>query len=143
MKAPKPNDFTVNVPDLGKFTFARRTLRDELAISAEFARLSEGAPVTGPAALVMTALADLVVLTVGAPDGLDPDSLLASDATDGGTFDRALAIWGALRDKEDTFRAPRAKPAGDAVEAGGSEAAGEAAGGNLRDLVSPPVQLDP
>lgn len=96
------HDFTVEVEDIGTFVFARRTMRDEFRIQAEYSRLTEGVPV--PALHLFqtaTQVATLKVLTVEAPDDWNIDAM---DPLDEASYDKLDRVHAALRDKEDTFR---------------------------------------
>jgi hypothetical protein len=42
-----PNNFTVDVPEIGKFTFRRRTMEREFSILAQVQCSSDGATLTG------------------------------------------------------------------------------------------------
>ncbi|HEX7906761.1 MAG TPA: hypothetical protein VF534_01530 [Paraburkholderia sp.] len=99
---PGAREFVVDVPDVGVFTFARRNMRSELAISAEFSRLSEG--IATPSAFLETVggwIATLKVLTLIAPDGWVLDEL---DPLDDENYARLMKVHGALRAREDSFR---------------------------------------
>ncbi len=95
-------DFHVTVEGVGTFSFARRTMRDELRLSAEYSRITEGAdPVPQWFDFIATAIAALKVLTVSAPDGWDVDQM---DPLDDTTYDRITSVFRALREKEGSFR---------------------------------------
>lgn len=118
-RAPSTTDFHVDVDGVGHFVFARRTMRDELRIQAEYSRLTEG--VDNPSVYLdrlASWIAVVKVLKVDAPHGWDPETL---DPYDEGTLDKIRNVFNALRIKEDSFRP---KPAGS--EAGGAGAIGEA-----------------
>lgn len=127
--AAGPATFAVSVPDIGTFIFRRRALRQQLAIEVEYSRLTEGFPaVTEFTGRVSAALADLKVLTVEAPAGWDAEEL---DGLDDEGYDQLMAVWGALRDKETTFRTSVQAP---------SQDVGEGSGGDVRPAVPAPVQ---
>lgn len=108
MREPSINDFQVSVEDVGAFVFAKRTMADEFKIRAEYVRLTEGIPAQGEddiLALAAEAMSVLRVLTVRAPDGWSLDTL---DPFDPDSYAKLLKVWGALRDKEVTFRPARA-----------------------------------
>lgn len=95
-------DFTIEVEGVGNFRFARRTMRDEFRIQAEYSRLTEGVPV--PALhLFQTAsqVATLKVLAVEVPDSWDIDSM---DPLDSSSFDKIDKVFNALRAQEERFR---------------------------------------
>jgi hypothetical protein len=128
-RQPAATDFFVDVPNVGTFSFARRTLRDELKIAAEYSRLTEGVETpTEWLEYVATWISALKVLTVTAPDGWDIDTM---DPLDQDTYGKLGAVHTLLREKEQSFRS-------------GSSKAGQAAGKADRDvdrvLVSPQVQ---
>ena len=100
--APGSKQFVVDVEGVGVFTFARRNMRTELAIAAEFSRLSEG--IATPSAFLETVggwIATLKILTLKAPEGWDLDEL---DPLDDGNYARLMNVHAALRAKEDSFR---------------------------------------
>lgn len=95
-------DFFIDVPNVGNFSFARRTLRDEFAIAAEYSRLTEGIATPTPwLEFVATWVSALKVLTVTAPSGWDIDSM---DPLDQGTYDKLREVHKALTEKEQSFR---------------------------------------
>lgn len=113
-RTSKPTDFTVEVEGVGRFTFARRTMGDELAIQREFADILQG--VDKPTAWLETMggwLSVLRVLTVRAPDDWDLESL---DPLDNETYAKLNRVYEGLRDKERSFRAGP-KPTGEAASA--------------------------
>lgn len=101
-RLPHSTDFHVTVDGVGTFSFARRTLRDEVRIGAEFSRLTEGVDTPTPW-LQITAgvMATLKILTVSGPDGWDIESF---DPLDQDTYDKMILVHSALRAKEDSFR---------------------------------------
>lgn len=120
LRAPSTSDFHVDVEGIGNFVFARRTMRDELRIAAEFSRYTEG--VKTPTDFLETIggwMATLKVLAVSVPHNWDPESL---DPFDDDTHEKILKVYGALRAKEGSFR--KAKQA--ASEAGRSGAVPDA-----------------
>lgn len=122
-------DFFVDVEGIGNFSFAKRMLRDELRIGAEYSRLTEGVDTpTSGLELLAGWMAALKVLTVTAPDDWDIDTM---DPLDPETYDKLARVHAALRDKEQSFRQNKSAP-GQAQRAGAGEGAGV--------LVSPQVQ---
>ena len=115
MRAPSATDFHVEVDGVGTFSFARRTMRDEMRIQAELSRLTEG--VESPNFTLQTVggwIAHLKVLTVSAPDGWDLDQM---DPLDEDVYGQMFKVFTALRNKEDSFR-PKKNVRGEAVGAG-------------------------
>ncbi len=113
-RTPKATDFTIDVEGVGRFTFARRNMGDELAIQREFAEILQG--IDKPTAWLETMggwLSTLRVLTVRAPDGWDLDEL---DPLDNETYAKLNRVYEGLRDKERSFRAG-SKPTGEAASA--------------------------
>lgn len=107
-RIPKETDYQVTVEGIGTFTFMRRNMRAEMAIAAEYSRLTEG--VDTPTAWLDNVagwISQLSVLTVHAPDGwsLNLDDI---DPEDGEFYQRLIRVHGALRAKELSFRAGRA-----------------------------------
>lgn len=100
-RTPRETDFPVSVDGVGQFTFARRTMRDEIAIQVEYARIIDGAEPTAWLQAVGGWLSVLKVLTVRAPEGWDLDDL---DPLDEGTYAKLTAVYGGLTEKERSFR---------------------------------------
>jgi len=128
-RLPAATDFHVPIEGIGTFSFAKRTMRDELKIAAEFSRLTEGVDAPTPfLATVAGWISQLRVLTVSAPEGWDLDSL---DPLDSDSYSKLLTVHGALREKEGSFR--RGKNAS-------GEGDGASALANSGVLVPPQVQ---
>lgn len=109
-----PTTYTITVDGVGTFTFAKRSMRSNLAIAAEYSRLTEG--VENPVPFldtVATWMSTLKVLTVAAPDGWVLDDM---DPEDEDTYTKLGRVYGALRNKEGSFRRP-ADPLGQAAGA--------------------------
>lgn len=124
-----PTDFFVDVPGIGTFSFAQRKMSDEMRITAEYSRLTEGVETpTTWLEVVANWISALKVLTVTAPAGWDVDEM---DPLDEDTYANLGKVHGALRDKETSFRQNKAK-AVQAQRTGNSEGPGV--------LVPTPVQ---
>lgn len=108
----QPTDFNVPVEGVGTFTFGKRTMRDEISIQVEFARIIDGVEPTSWLAAVGGWMSALKVLTVRAPDGWDIETL---DPLDDETYAKLARVYEALADKERSFRRQ---------SKGGSEASG-------------------
>ena len=104
----KETDFTVKVDGVGTFTFGRRTMRDEIAIQVEYARIIDGVEPTAWLQAVGGWLSVLRTLTVRAPEGWDLDTM---DPLDDETYARLSNVYEALVDQERSFRRG-SKPAG-------------------------------
>ena len=104
----KETDFTVKVEGVGSFTFGRRTMRDEIAIQVEYARIIDGVEPTAWLQAVGGWLSVLRTLTVRAPEGWDLDAM---DPLDDETYARLNKVYEALVDQERSFR-HGSKPAG-------------------------------
>lgn len=127
-RQPSATDFTITVEGVGAFTFAKRTMRDELRIAAEFSRICEG--VETPNEFLQTVgswISTLRVLTVAAPDGWDLDAM---DPLDADTYAQLFQVHRALREKEGSFRRKGKASQGSGPEVGQEPAV----------LVSPEVQ---
>jgi hypothetical protein len=102
LRAPSTSDFHLDVEGVGTFVFARRTMRDELRISAEYSRLTEGVLTPTPYLDTVAGwMATLKVLTVKCPHNWDPETM---DPFDTDTEEKILKVYGALRVKEGSFR---------------------------------------
>lgn len=113
-RTAQPTDFVVSVENVGQFTFGKRTMRDEIAVQREYARILDGVEPTNWLNAMAGWLSALKVLTVRAPDGWDIDEM---DPLDTETYAKLNAVHAALVDKERSFR-PGTKPAGEASGAG-------------------------
>lgn len=120
--------YALTVDGVGEFVFSKRNMRKMIAIGVETSRLTEGVEVEPFLALFIEALATVKTLTVEAPDGWDPNE---SDPFDSDSYDRVMKVWGALRDKETSFRAG---------SKGQSAGTGTASIGDTGVLVSPKIQ---
>lgn len=111
-RIPSKTDYQVTVDGIGTFTFGRRRVRDELAIAAEFSRLTEGVDTPTPfLESVAGWISTLKVLTVDAPEGwlLDIDGkptadLDMADPLDNDTYAKLIKVHAELRKKEGSFR---------------------------------------
>lgn len=123
-----PATFVVAVPDLGAFEIKRRTLAVQMAIHSELNRLTEGQALNSLADWyidVCGLIAELRVLIVKKPDGWDLEAL---DPLEDG-YDTLRAIYRAIRDQENRFRAERK----------GAQAPGAGTGQEPAMVVSGPV----
>lgn len=100
-RTPQDTDFTIPVEGVGTFTFGKRTMRDEIAIQVEYARLIDGVEPTAWLQVVCGWLSVLSILTVRAPAGWDLDEI---DPLDDETYARLKRVYDALVDKERSFR---------------------------------------
>lgn len=100
-RAPQETDFAVSVEGIGVFTFAKRTMRDEIDLQVEYARIIDGVQPTEWLEVVANWLAVFRTLTVRAPKDWDLDGL---DPLDNETYARMSTVYEALRDKERSFR---------------------------------------
>lgn len=124
----QPPQYEVHVEDIGTFTFAKRTMRLEFKIQAEYSRLTEGVDTpTANLDYIAGVFSALRVLTLAAPDGWNLDNL---DPLEQDDFERVIKVHSALRAKESSFRR---KPAG------GGAGAGQGDGGH--DRVSLPASV--
>lgn len=95
------SDFFVDVEDVGPFRFGKRTMRDEIKIQVEYARMIDGVEATQWLSLVAGWIAALKVLVVKAPDGWDIDSM---DPLEDETYAKLGRVHSALINKERSFR---------------------------------------
>lgn len=101
--ARKPNntDFVINVPKIGAFTFGRRTMRDEIDIQVEYARILNGVEATQWLAVVGGWMSVFKVMTVHAPEGWDIETM---DPMDPDTYQKMGEVYDLLSEKERFFR---------------------------------------
>lgn len=124
-RIPSNTDFQVTIDGIGTFTFGRRRMRDELAIAAEFSRLTEGVETPTPYLTSVAGwISTLKVLTVEAPEGWLRDiegkptnDLDQVDPLDDETYANLIKVHGELRKKEGSFRSG-AKQTGEAQRSG-------------------------
>lgn len=100
-RIPKETDFTVDVEGVGKFTFARRTMRDELAIQREYADILGGVEPTDWLAIIAGWFSTFRVLIVYAPSDWSLDDM---DPLDPATYQKLAKVHKALTEKERSFR---------------------------------------
>jgi hypothetical protein len=109
--------YPVDVEGIGTFFFAKRTMRHEFKIQAEYSRLTEGVETPTANLEIMAGIfSTLRVLTMRAPDGWDLDSLDPLDERD---YARAIRVHAALREKEGSFRRKQADPGAGAGQGDG------------------------
>lgn len=131
LRKPAENDFTVDVEGVGTFRFGRRTMRDQINIEVEYARIIDGTKATAWLQTVGGWLSDLRVLTVMAPKDWDIDNM---NPLEDETYATLAKVHKALAAKEVEFRL-RPKQA--------SQAEGAGVGEDATVLVSPEVQPAP
>lgn len=96
------NDLIINVEGVGDFRMRRRNMRLEMAIAAEFSRLTEGVETPAPhLSLLASWISTLKVLTVEAPEGWD---ILEMDPLDDDTYAKLAKVHRALREAETASR---------------------------------------
>jgi hypothetical protein len=101
-RSAAPGDYQVSVEGLGAFTFARRTMRDEFAVAAEYSRLTEGVPTpTDFLHFYARAFATIKVLQVVAPAGWGVENL---DPQEDASYAQLIAVFDAVRAQEADFR---------------------------------------
>lgn len=95
--------YHVEVPEIGRFAFRRRTMGDECRILAMADRLigDDGVAHSERAWNLAYLLAALSVLTEQAPDGWDP---INADPGDRASYDRIMTVWSAMQDADARFR---------------------------------------
>lgn len=97
-----PDKFPVDVDGIGRFMFAKRTIRREFVILSIHSDLTGGT--SNPSPLLddfATAFATIKGLLVQGPDGWDIEDL---DPLGDDTWAHISRIHGALRAREDAFR---------------------------------------
>lgn len=100
-RAERETDYTVKVENVGTFRFGKRTMRDEVSIQVEYARIIDGVEPTEWLAIVAGWLSTLQVLTVSAPEGWDLNEF---DPLDSETYATIKRVYDALLEKERSFR---------------------------------------
>lgn len=101
-RVASPGDFSVAIEGLGHFVFGRRTMRDEFAVAAEFARLTEGeADPESRLAYLARAFAAIKVLMVSGPNGWRVDDL---EPQEDASYTQLEQVYDSLLVKEADFR---------------------------------------
>lgn len=100
-QANPDSDFSVDVEGVGRFTFGRRKMRDELAIQREYADIIGGVHPTPWLEAVGGWISHMRVLTVHAPADWDLDEM---DPLEPETYSKLNRVYSALREKEGSFR---------------------------------------
>ena len=94
--------YPVEVDGVGVFHVAKRTMRHEFRIQAEYSRLTEGVDTPTPNLEIMAAIFSVLkVLIVKAPDGWNLDAI---DPLDQDEYAKLIRVHSAVRAKEDSFR---------------------------------------
>ncbi len=97
--------FTVQVDDVGAFECRRRTMRVQVAISAEYNRLVEGAETVSRSLDAMASfLAYLQAMIINGPDDWDA---YAIDPDDPDEVDQLQRVYAAIQAEEARFRKGR------------------------------------
>lgn len=130
-RQPKANDYYIDVPDIGRFRCARRTMMIEVEVQREYASMAGGVEPTAWLVTIAEYLSTLRVLIVDAPEGWDMDDM---DPLDDETYQQLGRVFAALREREETFRRKSGK-AGQENGAGNGEHGGS--------VVSPDVPATP
>lgn len=103
MRVKSDTDFFVDVPQIGRFSFARRAPRDVFRIRAEYNRFTDGySDSNGDMEFGAFMFATLKVLMVSAPDGFDLEKL--DPVMDDNWEDGVVKIFKSFRDTELLFR---------------------------------------
>ena len=92
---------TEEVPNIGTFTFRRRTIRDQVGIEAEELRILGGPCADKELRTIARAIAELAALTVTAPEGW---SVADVDPFDDEAMARVFLVYGVLRAAGARFR---------------------------------------
>jgi len=96
------SDYEITIDGIGTFMFARRNMRDQFRIQAEYARLTEGvSPIPVDLDIAAQAVSCLNVLTVSAPETWD---ISAMDPLEEESYAKILQVYGAVRAREESFR---------------------------------------
>lgn len=95
-----PSDFVVEVEGIGKFTFARRKMADEIQIQRKYAEIAGGVEPTVWLSTLAEYLSTLEVLTVSAPADWDLDEM---EPLENDTYKRLERVFVALREREERF----------------------------------------
>lgn len=98
-----PDTFVVEVPDVGSFECRRRTMRVAIAITAEYNRLTEGAPVVSDEFNWLCSFVSyLKVMIVEGPEGWNVDEVNPDSEEEMATLNK---VYREVKAAEARFRA--------------------------------------
>lgn len=101
MRKASDTDFVVEVEDVGRFTFGKRKMKDEIVIQREYADMIGGVDPTPWLSTVCTWIATFRVLIVAAPKEWDIDEL---DPQEPESYAIMAKVHNALVERERSFR---------------------------------------
>ena len=125
---PQASDFYETVEGVGRFRFAKRTMKLEMEIQREYASYAGGVDPTVWLITLAEYLSTLRVLVVEGPEDWDMDNM---DPLDDETYKKISKVFSALREREERFRGNTGK---------GREGQGAKDGEHGGPLVSPDLQ---
>jgi hypothetical protein len=130
-RKPLDTDFFVDVPNVGRFRFARRTFGDRIRIRSEYMRLTGGFGEGDLDLSVMGMVTAMhLVLCVTAPSGWEDIESMDSAADPDGLDKKLMDLYAAVKEKEDSFRSQPGT---------GGQGAGQGDGANAGAVVPAPV----
>jgi len=101
MRTPSDSDFIIALPDVGEFTFARRTMGDMIKIRSTYLKLIDGSEDDDQMVLLCGFTAAYQALIVDAPNGWADISAIDMNAVG---FDKVQELASLLLEKESSFR---------------------------------------
>lgn len=101
MRAAAETDFTIPLPEVGDFIFARRTMGDMIKIRSTYLKLIDGSEDDDQMVLLCGFTAAYQALIVDAPSGWEDISAIDMNAVG---FDKVQELATLLLEKESSFR---------------------------------------
>lgn len=130
-RKPNSSDFSIDVDGIGRFIFARRTMRDTYRIRGDYGELTNGNYDEDGAMVDISALgyATIKTLMVSGPEGWSLDEM--DPLSDEDPEEQIMKVFTALREKELSFRRKSSSRV---------QAEREGPGGDVRDVLQEEVQ---
>jgi hypothetical protein len=106
MRKPAESDFDINVEGVGKFSFGRRKMSDEIQVQVEYASLIQGVEPTEWLQTVCGWISVFKVMMVSCPKDWDLEEM---DPLDLETYKQMRLVYESFREKEKSFRSRAAE----------------------------------
>lgn len=101
MRAPSATDFSITLPDVGDFTFGRRTMGDFIKIRSEYLKLIDENENDDDQQFYVWIIASYKILCVSCPAGWEDIAALDINVIE---LNTVVALGHLLSEKESSFR---------------------------------------